>query len=68
MRTSKMVLFLIIGLLLFAVVTVESTRLEGVLHRTVDGTHLSMIRNITKGSPRIPPAVPIILNRLKGEE
>ena len=27
-------------------VTVESSRLEGVPHRTVDGTHLSMIRNI----------------------
>ena len=48
-------------------VTVESTRLEGVPHRTVDGTHLSMIRNITTNSPRIPPAVPIIIDRLKGE-
>ncbi len=50
-------------------VTVESTRLEGVPHRTVDGTHMSMIRNVTKGSHRIPPAVPIIVDRLKrGEE
>ena len=49
-------------------VAVESTRLEGVPHQTVDGTHLSMIRNITKGSRRIPPAVPIIVNRLKKEE
>jgi len=49
-------------------VTVESARLEGVPHRTVDGTHLSMIRNITKGSHRMPPAVPIIVERLKGEE
>ena len=47
-------------------VTVESTRLEGVPHRTVDGTHLSMIRNITQaGSRRIPPAVPIIIDQLK---
>ena len=46
-------------------VTVESTRLEGVPHRTVDGTHLSMIRNITSDSPRIPPAVPIIVDYLK---
>jgi pimeloyl-ACP methyl ester carboxylesterase len=46
-------------------VTVESTRLEGLPHRTVDGTHLSMIRNITSGSGRIPPAVPIIVERLK---
>ena len=49
-------------------VTVESTRLEGVPHRTVEGSHLSMIRNITKGSHRIPPAVPIIVDRLKREE
>jgi hypothetical protein len=46
-------------------VTVESTRLEGVAHRTVDGTHLSMIRNVTPSSRRIPPAVPIIVDRLK---
>ena len=46
-------------------VTVESTQLEGVPHRTVDGTHLSMIRNITSGSRRIPPAVPIIIDQLK---
>lgn len=46
-------------------VTVESTRLEGVAHRTVDGTHLSMIRNITPSSRRIPSAVPIIIDRLK---
>lgn len=45
-------------------VTVESTRLEGVPHRTVKGTHLSMIRNITEGSRRIPPAVPIIVDRM----
>ncbi|MBT8365511.1 MAG: acetyltransferase, partial [Deltaproteobacteria bacterium] len=49
-------------------VTVESARLEGVEHRTVDGTHLSMIRNISKGSQRMPPAVPIIVERLKREE
>ena len=46
-------------------VTVESTRLAGVPHRTVDGTHLSMIRNITTRSQRIPPAVPIIVDYLK---
>jgi pimeloyl-ACP methyl ester carboxylesterase len=49
-------------------VTVESTRLEGVAHRIVGGTHLSMIRNITQGSRRIPPAVPIIVHQLKREE
>lgn len=46
-------------------VTVESTRLQDVPHRTVDGTHLSMIRNITSDSRRIPPAVPIIIDYLK---
>jgi len=46
-------------------VTVESTRLEGIPHRTVEGTHLSMIRNITTSSKRIPPAVPIIVEHLK---
>jgi pimeloyl-ACP methyl ester carboxylesterase len=45
-------------------VSVESSRLEGVDHLSVDGTHLTMIRNLTEGSERIPPAVPIILDRL----
>ncbi len=45
-------------------VSVESTRLEGVEHRTVDGTHLTMIRNVLEDSQRVPPAVPIIVDRL----
>jgi pimeloyl-ACP methyl ester carboxylesterase len=45
-------------------VTVESTRLEGIAHRIVNGTHLSMIRNITAGNPRVPPAVPIVVDHL----
>jgi hypothetical protein len=49
-------------------VTVESTRLQGVPHHTVDGTHMTMIRNIASGSRRIPPAVPIIVDRLKTQE
>jgi pimeloyl-ACP methyl ester carboxylesterase len=49
-------------------VTVASTRLKGIPHRTVAGTHLSMIRNITKASRRIPPAVPIVVDRLKRAE
>lgn len=48
-------------------VTVESTHLQGIPHQIVSGTHLSMIRNITQKSSRIPPAVPIILHRLKKE-
>ena len=46
-------------------VTVESTRLPGVPHQTVRGTHLSMIRNVSEDSQRIPPAVPIILQHLQ---
>jgi hypothetical protein len=49
-------------------VTVESARLEGIPLRTVEGTHLSMIRNITTSSRRIPPAVPIIIEYLKKGE
>lgn len=45
-------------------VTVESTRLEGVPHTIVSGTHLTMIRNLTENSPRVPPAVPVIIGQL----
>jgi len=45
-------------------VSVESTRLDGVEHQTVEGTHLTMIRNLMKDDPRVPPAVPIIVDRL----
>ena len=46
-------------------VTVESSRLDGIEYRTVRGTHLSMIRNVTKQSERIPPAIPIIIEALQ---
>jgi pimeloyl-ACP methyl ester carboxylesterase len=45
-------------------VTVESTRLDGVDHRTVHGNHLSMIRNISIESSRVPPAIPVIIEYL----
>jgi pimeloyl-ACP methyl ester carboxylesterase len=45
-------------------VSVESSRLEGVEHQTVDGTHLTMIRNFLASSERVPPAVPVIVERL----
>ena len=45
-------------------VTVESTRLDDIAHRTVSGTHLSMIRNLFEESERVPPAVPFILEYL----
>jgi len=46
-------------------VTVSSTRLEGVPHQTVSGTHLTIIRNYVKSSDRVPLAVPIIVEQLK---
>lgn len=46
-------------------VTLASARLEGVPLVTVSGNHLSMIRNISESSSRIPPAIPVILNRLE---
>lgn len=46
-------------------VSVSSARLSGVPLRIVQGTHLSMIRNITTDSRRIPPAIPIIIEQLQ---
>ena len=46
-------------------VSVESTRLPGIAHETVKGTHLSMIRNVTPDSERVPPALPIIFRHLQ---
>ncbi|NOG55028.1 MAG: alpha/beta fold hydrolase [Planctomycetes bacterium] len=49
-------------------VTLDSARLDAVDDFTmVDGNHLSMIRNWTSGSSRIPPAVPIIMDRLNAD-
>jgi pimeloyl-ACP methyl ester carboxylesterase len=45
-------------------VSVESARLEGVPIQIVQGTHLTMIRNITSSSERTPPAIPIIMETL----
>lgn len=46
-------------------VSLESTRLPGVEHLSVDGTHVSMIRTLTEDSERVPPALPIVLERLE---
>jgi len=46
-------------------VTVASTRLKGVPYTTVKGTHLSIIRNLSSTSKRTPPAVPIIVDKLR---
>jgi hypothetical protein len=48
-------------------VTIQSTRLEGVDDFTlVKGNHLSMIVN-TMGADGVPPAIPIVLERVKQE-
>jgi pimeloyl-ACP methyl ester carboxylesterase len=46
------------------IVPVQSARLDGIPLHVVSGTHMSIIRNVTESSPRIPPAVPIIINCL----
>ena len=47
-------------------VSLDSTRLEGLTDEViVAGNHLSMIRNVRAASRRVPPAVPIILDRLR---
>ncbi len=45
-------------------VPVDSAKLDGVPLHIVPGTHLSIIRNISKKSSREPPAIPIILEYL----
>jgi pimeloyl-ACP methyl ester carboxylesterase len=48
------------------VVSVESARLEGVEDFViVEANHLTMIRNYATSSTRIPPAVPLVLERLR---
>ena len=46
-------------------VTVDSSRLQGVEYRTVSGTHLTMIRNLTAESTDVPPSIPIIIEFLR---
>ena len=45
-------------------VSVDSTRLNGYPLHVVQGNHLSIIRNVSKGSERVPPALPIIMDCL----
>ncbi len=45
-------------------VTLESARLDNIPLITVKGTHLSMIRNISPDDDRIPPAVPLVVEKL----
>ncbi len=45
-------------------VPVNSARLDGFPLHIVAGTHLSIIRNISETSRRVPPAVPLVLESL----
>jgi pimeloyl-ACP methyl ester carboxylesterase len=47
------------------VVSVASARLEGYPLYTVEGTHLSIIRNLNEKSERLPPAVPLVMDFLE---
>ena len=46
-------------------VSLESASLPGVPLTRVSGNHLSIIRNLSTGSARVPPAVPIVLQLLR---
>jgi hypothetical protein len=46
-------------------VSVNAARLDDVPLIRVPGNHFTMIRNLTRSSTRIPPAVPVILDLLK---
>ena len=46
-------------------VSVNATQLRDVPVVRVPGTHFSMIRNLTRSSTRVPPAIPVILNLLE---
>lgn len=46
-------------------VTLESAGLDNVPLTRVHGSHLTMIRNLTKDSMRIPPAIPVIMEILE---
>lgn len=46
-------------------VSVNATQLNDVPVIRVPGTHFSMIRNLTRSSTRVPPAIPVILDLLE---
>jgi pimeloyl-ACP methyl ester carboxylesterase len=49
-------------------VSLESARLRCVPLYRVPGTHLSIIRNVSRSSARIPPAVPLVLALLQSPQ
>lgn len=46
-------------------VPVESAKLDGYPLSIVSGTHLSIIRNLSGKSERVPPAIPVVLDYLE---
>ena len=48
-------------------VSLDSARLEDVPFETVSGNHMSMIRNVTEASDRMPPAIPVIISLLENQ-
>jgi pimeloyl-ACP methyl ester carboxylesterase len=45
-------------------VSVDAARLDGIPFAVVEGTHLSIIRNLFSDSERVPPAVPLVIETL----
>lgn len=48
-----------------ALVSLDSAMLQGVPFEVVSGNHLSIIRNVTESSQRMPPAIPVIINLIE---
>jgi pimeloyl-ACP methyl ester carboxylesterase len=49
-------------------VSLESATLQGVPLYRVEGTHLSIVRNLDALSDRVPPAIPIVLDLLAQDD
>jgi len=49
-------------------VSLESAKLQGVPLTVVNGTHLSMIRNLSAASQRLPPAIPVVMEILESHQ
>ncbi len=58
------ILFSMINIIGDTLVSVDSAGLDQVPLTIVPGSHLTMIRNFSRDSTRIPPAVPVIVQKL----